>query len=258
MGRRRGYWPPATCEKCGNPPDLGESLWPGDQWRCLTCLEEQLPGRDLVTKWMDKTVEYHHRMQIARHTQANGETELASEAQNEAEWTGAIAADLKAQGTARATNVPITHGEAVPPHAETYLHDTLADPDLVAIDASLDRSRLLLDGGMNVAAMALDTANTIKANNSLEKMLAHQLALAHKMAMRQIGRAEVEYDSVTQLRRLNVATRFMAVFQQGLLALHKLRHGGRQDITVHYLNLSDGGQAVIGDLKRGDGPRHDR
>ena len=50
MGRRRGFLPPAHCEQCGKPTDLGYTLWPGDQWRCIACLENPLPGKDATTK----------------------------------------------------------------------------------------------------------------------------------------------------------------------------------------------------------------
>ena len=42
----------------------------------------------------------------------------------------------------------------------------------------------------------------------------------------------------------------MSVYQQGLLTLKKLRQGGQQKITVQYVNVSEGGQAVIGNIAR--------
>ena len=42
----------------------------------------------------------------------------------------------------------------------------------------------------------------------------------------------------------------MTVFQQGMLTLKKIRQGGQQKIIVQYVNVSDGGQAVIGDVER--------
>jgi hypothetical protein len=60
----------------------------------------------------------------------------------------------------------------------------------------------------------------------LEKMLAHQLAVAHKLAMEQMGQVSSEYNAAAQTKRLNAATRCMAVYQQELLALHKVRQNG--------------------------------
>jgi hypothetical protein len=98
--------------------------------------------------------------------------------------------------------------------------------------------------------MALDAANSIQACNSLEKMLAHQMATAHKLAMELMGQISYELDADAQAKRLNAAARCMAVYQQGLLALHKVRQNGQQRITVQYVNIAEGGQAVIGDIER--------
>jgi hypothetical protein len=73
--------------------------------------------------------------------------------------------------------------------------------------------------------------------------------MAHKIAMEQIGRAHDALDSVTQARRLTVAARLMTVYQQGMVALQKLRQGGQQKITVQYINVSEGSQAVIGNVE---------
>ena len=55
--------------------------------------------------------------------------------------------------------------------------------------------------------MALDAANSIQATNSLEQMLAHQLAAAHKVAMEQLGQAAYEQNGAVQAKRLNAAAR---------------------------------------------------
>jgi hypothetical protein len=92
-------------------------------------------------------------------------------------------------------------------------------------------------------------------------MLAHQLAVAHKLAMEQMGQVSSEYNAAAQTKRLNAATRCMAVYQQGLLALHKVRQNGQQRITVQYVNVSNGSQAVIGNIEKdigGDVQRNPR
>ena len=80
-------------------------------------------------------------------------------------------------------------------------------------------------------------------------MLAHQLATAHKTAMELIGLAQYERDAAAQAKRLNAAARFMGIYQQGLLTLCKLRQNGQQRIMVQYVNVSDGGQAVVGTVE---------
>jgi hypothetical protein len=251
MGRRRGFLPPAHCQQCGKPPDLGQSLWPGDKWRCAACLQDHMPGKDAISKSMHKTIEYTEEIREAFDLEAIG---LKAEGpHNRAEWARMMAVEIKKQGMVGLKDVLQANGEAVPPRTEKFLHEALTIPDLAAVEASLDRSRLLLQSGTDVAAMALDAASSIHATNSLERMLAHQMAAAHKLAMVLIGQVSYEQDAAAQAKRLNAAARCMAVYQQGLLALHKVRQNGQQRITVQYVNVGNGSQAVIGNIERDSG-----
>ena len=247
MGRRRGFLPPTTCQECGKAPDLGRHLWPGDKWRCLACLENQLPGKDSLSKSSHQLHVNAHEINTAFDLESAGSR--AEGPRNRAMWANLVSDAIEKEGSARAKTIKQAHGEAVPPPREKFLHDTMAIPDLAAVEASLERSRLLLDYGADVVAMALDTSASIKAENSLEKMLAHQLAAAHKMVMEQIGRARGASHPDSAIKRFHVATRFMTVFQQGMLTLKKIRQGGQQKITVQYVNVSHGSQAVIENIK---------
>ena len=250
MGRCRGFWPPATCQQCGKAPQLGQSLLPSDKWRCLACLGNHIPGKDTISKSMHKTLEYAEELRAAV-TEPEGSN--AEGLRNQAEWSKVMLAELRRQEVPRARTVPQVNGEALPGPQHQPLYDTMAVPDLAAVEASLERSRLLLDCGIDAVALALDASASIEAANSLEKMLAHQLAVAHKNAMEQIGRAHGACAPDIEIKRLNVATRLMSVFQQGLLTLKKIRQGGRQQITVQYVNVSHGSQAVIGSVENGRG-----
>src|SRR3954452_9009284 len=60
--------------------------------------------------------------------------------------------------------------------------DTVRErPDMLALDAS--RERMELADKANALTLGIDAAASIEAQNSLEKMLAHQLAAAHTMEM---------------------------------------------------------------------------
>lgn len=141
---------------------------------------------------------------------------------------------------------------------------TVEDPDGVTVDASRDRLDLTADA--HCLALAADAAETIRAENSLEKMLAHQMAAAHAASMRLIGRAEDELHGASLLgsharhegqlsatRLLNTAARLMTSFQDGMMALHKMRRGGRQVVTVQHVQVSDGGQAVVAGIVESSG-----
>jgi hypothetical protein len=161
-----------------------------------------------------------------------------------------LASEIKRQGTRRSQEVLQAKGEAVSPQSVQFLHDTLTIPDLAAVEASFGRSRLLSEHGPSLAAMALDAADSIQAGNSLEKMLAHQLAAAHRTAMEQMRLSSYDRDPAAQSKRLNAAAKCMTAYQNGLLTLRKLRQTGNQRITVQYVNVSEGGQAVIGNIEK--------
>lgn len=229
---------------------MGRHLWPGDKWRCMACLEEYLPGKDCLSKSSYKIHEYADEINTAFDLESEGSR--AEGPRNRSEWTKMVSYEIEKEGLARAKTIKQANGEVLPQPDKKFLHDTLAVPDLAAVEASLERSRLLLDYGTDVVAMALDMSASIKAENSLEKMLAHELAAAHKMVMEQIGRARGASHPDTEIKRLNVATRLMSVFQQGMLTLKKLRQGGQQKITVQYIDVSGGSQAMIGNVATGD------
>ena len=141
--------------------------------------------------------------------------------------------------------------------------DTVERPDAVTAEASMDRLKLADE--VHCVPLAVDTAETIQAKNSIEKMLAHQLAAAHKLAMTLAGQARKHTQQVGDgiyssdllhvdyaAKMANASARMMDAFQKGVLALHKLRTGGTQTVTVQHVNVSDGGQAVVtGGIRRG-------
>jgi hypothetical protein len=137
--------------------------------------------------------------------------------------------------------------------------DTLQTPDLVKATASLERLRLLREVGC--VELAHDVAETIQPRNSLERLLAGQLASAHLASLKLLTLG-LDYaarttqwqqaDAVEACRLVNASARLMSVFQEGLLTLAKLRTGGKQVVVVQHVYVNDGGQAVVaGDLTTG-------
>jgi len=148
----------------------------------------------------------------------------------------------------------VEHGEVVPEGVDDHtwiIRDTLKTPDAAAIDASVTRTDLLLMASADLAGLGIDAAATVGAQNSLEKMLAHQMALAHAAAFRLMDKALSHRDTVEQARLTNAATRLMTTFQQGMLTLQKIRTGGSQTVTVQHVHVGEGGQAVIGNVQTG-------
>jgi len=139
------------------------------------------------------------------------------------------------------------------------LRDTLRTPDMPAIDASIARTDLLLTDNLDVAALAVDAAASADAGNALEKMLAHQLALAHSAAFKFMDRATGYLQRAAQdgaaaveaARLTNAAVRLMTTYQQGLLTLQRLRTGGTQVVQVQHLTVAEGAQAIVGNVTGG-------
>jgi hypothetical protein len=147
------------------------------------------------------------------------------------------------------------------------IRDTLTEgATRIAEEASIRRTDLLMQPSFNALALAIDAADSIGAANSLEKMLAHQMAVAHEASLRLMdralayeagGRSMREGDSVEACRLTNAAARMMSVFQDAALTLQKLRTGGAQTVTVQHVNVASGGQAVVGNVQTGGAKRRE-
>jgi hypothetical protein len=171
----------------------------------------------------------------------------------EAEAAEALALDTKSPVGAGGELAP--RGDQIKGGGGNFI-DMVERPDAVTAAASMDRLKLADE--VHCVPLAVDAAETIQAKNSIEKMLAHQLAAAHKLAMALAGQArkhteqvgDSTYSSDLQYieyaaKMANASARMMDAFQKGTLALHKLRTGGKQVVTVQHVNVSDGGQAVV-------------
>ena len=142
---------------------------------------------------------------------------------------------------------------------ETCCNPLSERPDQAAVEASLTRTDML--GQLNCSGLGLDTANSIGARNSLERMLAHQMAACHKTALDLMQEArtlnynlDANTSSIIQARKLNTANRLMQTYQQAMATLQKTRSGGKQTMVVQHVQVSDGGQAIVagGDAGRGN------
>ncbi|WP_051072340.1 hypothetical protein [Methylobacterium mesophilicum] len=135
--------------------------------------------------------------------------------------------------------------------------DTLVNPDAVAADASRDRLDLAKNAGS--LELALDTADTIQAGDALERMLAHQMATTHVLAMKaaavmgqQLDMADRTMGTAKQAacveaaRMAGTVARLTGSFQAGMQTLQRVRAGGQQTVVVQHNYVGDGGQAVIG------------
>lgn len=249
---------PTECQRCGIRPDDGK-LYITDIYLCSRCFKEDQEGRDRSTKIAAKSARALRDSAEALRWESEGDAENANDSRRSAARACAELSELK-----RPPVVPIVSlGEVIPDspgHAKTWLKETLKHPDVAAMEASAERTSLCLQGGTDIAALALDASNSIQAQNSLEKMLAHQLAMLHKASMTTMGRATryASVETVEQVSLMKAAARAMEAFQKGLLTLQRLRTGGQQTVIVQHVQVADGGQAIIGPVHTGGGKKDER
>jgi hypothetical protein len=144
-------------------------------------------------------------------------------------------------------------------------------PGMVTARAS--HARLALTG--DALILAADAANSVNAANSLEKMLVHQLAASHRLGMKFIEKAalllgrfdlglsglrpasELQVNSVEAARLANAGARMMSAYTDALLALDRVRRGGRQTVKVvhQHVAVGPGGQAVVAGTMKGRGSK---
>ncbi len=125
-----------------------------------------------------------------------------------------------------------------------------------------DAANLLIGQVVNAQAGRdqLDCANAavalmqgIDPQDELEGLLAAQMVATHNLSMEYARRAmgkDVNRDQADSL--INRTTKLMNVFTRQVEALNKYRNRGQQKITVQHVQVSDGGQAIIGDVHQGE------
>lgn len=97
----------------------------------------------------------------------------------------------------------------------------------------------------------LSVVRDIAPRDPVERMLAVQMAATHVATIRSarwlantenIPQVQAHYTGFSKLAR---------TFAAQVEALRKHRNGGKQTVTVQHVNVSDGGQAIVGNVKAG-------
>jgi hypothetical protein len=137
-------------------------------------------------------------------------------------------------------------GEIVPPYAfgMSGLELALREPDLLDAEVTIKRTDLAEKAG--VFEMAIEASESVKAKNSIQRMQAHQLALAHKYAMELMADASKQRDPIFKVKLMNCSARLMETYSKGALVLQRLQSGASQVVQVQHVQIN--GQAVIGNV----------
>jgi hypothetical protein len=149
-------------------------------------------------------------------------------------------------------------GELVPASDDAgapSLRDTVRNPDKTTAIASAERLRLA--NNAHSLGLAIDLAETIRAGDSFEKGLAHQMATTHSLAMRVAERVTRELDAlppgslppngaVELARLINAQCRLMDAYQRAALTLAKKRNPNTQTIIVkQQIQATPGSQVAV-------------
>ena len=243
---RRSFFPPPVCDSCHERPAIGDTLWhSGAGWICPACLTQSSTGVSPTNKAVRHSLQSERERSLSKRARAAGEIEAADRHEQVANWHGHAFGSIKHLGDREAQTVTVRHGEAVPADS-SWLRDTLSDPDLPALDSSRMRGRLLQAN--EVTELAIDISNTANASNTIEKLLAHEMAVAHKVALEQAAKASHEDSPALEIKRLQISARMMATAQDAALTLQKVKNGRAQNIVVQHVHVEAGGQAVVGNI----------
>ena len=99
---------------------------------------------------------------------------------------------------------------------------------------------------------AIDLFESLEPDDGVEAMLAAQMVGTHHAAMECLRRAMIPDQSFEWCNAaLGHAQRLMGLYTRQLVAIDKHRGKGQQKVTVEYVNVESGGQAIVGHVERG-------
>ena len=98
---------------------------------------------------------------------------------------------------------------------------------------------------------ALSIIADIKPKDQLEAMLATQMACVHIASMT-FARRLAHTETIAQQDSAEKAyNKLLRTFTTQMEALRKYRTGGEQKVTVHHVQVNEGGQAIVGNVNNG-------
>ena len=100
---------------------------------------------------------------------------------------------------------------------------------------------------------ALAMIEAAAPRDEIEGALAVQMACTHVAAMSVLAKMDSGFGTERRIAAFgSTAARLMKVFAMQVEVLRRMRHGGHQFVRVEHVHVNQGGQAVIGNVKRPD------
>ena len=98
---------------------------------------------------------------------------------------------------------------------------------------------------------ALAMIEAAAPRDELEGALAVQLACTHMAAMAILGKLDSGFGTDRRIAAFgSAAARLLRAYAMQVEVLRRLRNGGQQFVRVEHIHVNDGGQAVIGNVKK--------
>lgn len=124
------------------------------------------------------------------------------------------------------------------------------DPDFIAglIAQIVHVTAKGQEASQELANFMLSAIKGIEPKDDVEAMLAAQMAATHMLSMT-FARRLNNVESIPQQDSASQAfNKLSRTFATQVEALKRYRTGGEQRVTVQHVNVSDGGQAIVGDV----------
>ena len=94
----------------------------------------------------------------------------------------------------------------------------------------------------------------IDPQDAVESALATQMAATHHASLEMMRRVMIDEQTVEGVNYgINRVTKLMRTYTAQMEALQKYRSKGQQTIQVQHVQVNDGGQAIVGNVKTGGG-----
>jgi hypothetical protein len=150
------------------------------------------------------------------------------------------------------TVVPVESGKVV--KEATGTEDPLLQNRLInqVLDSLWLPGDLDDDERMARIRSAISLLQGIKPSGEVEGMLATQMVGTHNAAMECLRRAMLQGQSIEgRDQNLKHAAKLLSIYARQIEVLDKHRGKGQQKVTVEYVNVESGGQAVVGHVESG-------
>ncbi len=123
----------------------------------------------------------------------------------------------------------------------SQVYDTLWLPEGLSDEERMARIR-----------SAISMLQGIRPADEIEGMLATQMVSTHNAAMECLRRAMIQGQSLEgRDQNLKHATKLLSIYSRQIEVLNKHRGKGQQKVTVEYVHVESGAQAIVGHVEAG-------